>query len=85
MTPEKESNRTFTAIQRWIDAGFESNILYPVSSAMVVSFVGNSMEQSEAMTRPFRLPPLSFLPSPTKVMCNCAGLLPVKMAPREGG
>ena len=51
---------------------------------MVVSLGANSTELAGAITRPFGLLPLSFLPSFTKVMCNCAGLLPVKMAAREG-
>ena len=51
---------------------------------MVVSLVGSSIEADGVITRPFGLLPLSLLPSLMKVICNCAGLLPVKMATRDG-
>ena len=51
---------------------------------MVVSLVGNSIEADGVMTRLFAIPPLSLLPSLMNVMCNCAGLLPVNRATRDG-
>ena len=51
---------------------------------MVVSRVGSSIELGGGMTRPVAELPVSFLPSPTNVMCNWAGLLPVNNAARDG-
>ena len=42
------------------------------------------MDAGGGSNAPFGLSPLSCLPSPTKVMCNWAGLLPVNSAARVG-